>query len=325
MACKTALARIGMSFDTPPYPMIWGDLLKGRIVPFLGAGASLATRPEGTVWHPTKSEFPPSSAELAAFLATYISYPEEEPTDNLAKVASCVGMMGGTHRLREYLVEVFNRDYRPGPVHELLADVPAPLLIVTTNYDDLIERAFAARGKPFHVVHWTDHPQIAGSVVWWRPSSTQPEHHPPKVLPLIPGKETIIYKMHGAVDRQCGRYNSFLITEEDYIEFLAGMTRQGAIPATFKRYFQQSSFLFLGYGLADWNLRVLLCNVKSRPASGGDRSRAPTMIVAKNQLRSWAVQRQPSRLESALWQRRDVDIYDVDLSQFVAKVRACMT
>lgn len=316
-----------MTFASPPYRMIWDDLRKGRIVPFLGAGASLAIRPAGVAWQAGKSEFPPSGKELAAFLAEYVNYPEDEPTDDLAKVASYVRMVGGPRRLRELLVEVFDRNYQPGLVHELLADVPRPMLIVTTNYDDLIERAFTARGKPFHLVQWTDDPAIAGSVVWWRPGATSPEHCPPKLLPLEPGAETtIIYKMHGTVDHQGGHYDSFLITEEDYIEFLAGMTRQGAIPATFKRYFQQRSFLFLGYGLADWNLRVLLCNVKSQPKSGNGagRSRASTVIVSEGELRSWAVQLQPSSLESALWQKRDVDIYNVDLNAFVSKVRECI-
>ena len=165
-------------------------------------------------------------------------------------------MIGGADRLREYLVEVFDRDYQPGPVHELLADVDAPMLIVTTNYDDLIERAFAARGKPFHVVQWTDDPENAGSVLWWPPGASEPKPKQPNALPLIPGKKdekTIIYKMHGTVNRRykmhgtvgrrCDRYNSFLITEEDYIEFLAGMTRRGAIPATFKNYFQEFELL----------------------------------------------------------------------------------
>jgi hypothetical protein len=318
--------RLDVVFASPPYRMIWDDLRKGRIVPFLGAGASLAIRPKDIVWRPAESDFPPSSAELAGFLAEYVNYPDDEPADDLAKVASYARMVGGPGRLRELLVEVFKRNYQPGRIHELLADVPTPMLILTTNYDDLIERALTARGKPFHVVQWTDDPKIAGSVVWWRPGATNPEHYPPKLLPLAPGEETIIYKMHGTVDHQRGHYDSFLITEEDYIEFLAGMTRQGAIPATFKRYFQQSRFLFLGYGLADWNLRVLLHNVKSQPKSGNGagRARASTMIVAEGELRSWAVQLQPSSLESALWQKRHVDIYNVDLNAFVSKVRECI-
>jgi SIR2-like domain len=296
--------------------MIWDDLSEGRIVPFLGAGASLATRPEGAVWCAAKSDFPPSSTELAAFLAGRVDLPKEERSDDLAKVASCVDLVGGEDRLRRYLIDVFKRDYRPGMVHELLAEVEKPLLIVTTNYDDLIERALTARGRTFHVVQWTDNPKIAGSVVWWRPNATKAEHYQPKLLPLKPGEETIVYKMHGTVDRHNSDYSRFLITEENYIDFLARMTNQGAIPATFKHYFQQTSFLFLGYGLADWNLRVLLRNVR-----GGGRG--PAMIVAKSQLRSWAVQRQPSWLESALWEKRAVDIYDVDLNAFVTKVRAC--
>jgi hypothetical protein len=71
---------------------------------------------------------------------------------------------------------------------------------------------------------------------------------------------------------------------------------------------------------------VLLHNVKSQPKSGNGagRARASTMIVAEGELRSWAVQLQPSSLESALWQKRHVDIYNVDLNAFVSKVRECI-
>ena len=48
------------------------------------------------------------------------------------------------------LRETFCREFRPGTIHRLLARIEQPLLIVTTNYDDLIERAFDKR--PFHLV-----------------------------------------------------------------------------------------------------------------------------------------------------------------------------
>ena len=46
--------------------------------------------------------------------------------------------------LRDYLRPVFNYDYTLNQLHHTLARVARhkPLLIITTNYDDMIERAF---------------------------------------------------------------------------------------------------------------------------------------------------------------------------------------
>ena len=40
--------------------------------------------------------------------------------------------------LRKRLKEIFSHEQAPTPLHEFLAGLPAPLLIVTTNYDDLL-------------------------------------------------------------------------------------------------------------------------------------------------------------------------------------------
>jgi len=47
-----------------------------------------------------------------------------------------------TEPLKRELHEIFARDYEIPRMHLFLAGVPAPLLIVTTDYDDLVERAF---------------------------------------------------------------------------------------------------------------------------------------------------------------------------------------
>ena len=38
-------------------------------------------------------------------------------------------------------------------------------------------------------------------------------------------------------------------------------------------------------------------------------------------LRSWAIQFQPSDLEKELWNARRVKIYDVDINEFVRRLR----
>lgn len=296
-----------MEYREPPYPLILDEMRAGKIVPFLGAGASLCGRKKEDRWVPGESRFLPSGNELAEFLAEYSCFPSAEQDKALARVASYYEMTTGRSSLTEKLTDLFNHDYEPGGLHRLLASMEGISLIVTTNYDDLIERAYQKEDREYHLVTCpVDRKDIKGQVLWQRPGADEIKEYPPAKLPLTVGKEPIIFKMHGGVDKLIQENNSYLITEEDYIEFLSRMTEQTAIPATFKMKFKQSRFLFLGYGLQDWNLRVMLRNINRATQSGTQRD-----------LKSWAIQRNPSELDKALWQKREVDIFNVELSSFV--------
>ena len=97
------------------------------------------------------------------------------------------------------------------------------------------------------------------------------------------------------------------------------MAGQTAVPALFMRYFRSRHFLFLGYGLHDWNLRVVLKNLKTvLPVSTEART---TDDEEDEELRSWAVQFRPSGLEVELWNAKKVKIYDVDINEFVRRLR----
>ena len=313
----------------PPYGAIWTHLRRGEIIPFLGAGASLSGRPPKAEWDEGTSTFLPTGRELARRLAEESEFPSLNSSDreDLAKVASYYQESVDRPSLIEFLREVFCKEYQPGQVQQFLADLSIPLLIITTTYDTLIERAFEAKGKPYHlVVHPTDRKDLAASVLWWEPDKAEPKDYPPKALPLSLKDTTIIYKMHGSVHRQKTTWDSFVITEEDYVEFLARMTGQSAIPARFMWRFRRCRFLFLGYGLHDWNLRVMLKNLKTTLVSSEaedpeERAHAP---IPDESLRSWAIQHQPSELEQMLWRARRVNIYDMEIDAFVAKMRERM-
>lgn len=51
---------------------------------------------------------------------------------------------------------------------------------------------------------------------------------------------------------------------------------------------------------------------------------APPTPDAREDVRSWAIQRKPSELERALWHARKVNIYDMDIDAFVYKLREKM-
>jgi hypothetical protein len=70
-----------------PYGMIAEALQAGEVVPFLGAGASAALRPEKATWS-RGCGFLPFGAELAGELAQLSNFPDRERASDLPFVAS---------------------------------------------------------------------------------------------------------------------------------------------------------------------------------------------------------------------------------------------
>ncbi len=295
-----------MSQLTPPYRLIREKLLQGQVIPFLGSGASLGGRQTSAVWDGPPAAYLPTAPELACYLARKIEFPKDEPRD-LAKVAQYYSVAGGPDTLHQELHDIFARDYPLTSLHLYLADVAVPLLIVTTNYDDLIERALSSKGRAYDLVVHTTDPTKGDFILWWPYGESEPEDVIPNSLVVDPRVRTVIYKMHGAVDRVDRARDQYVITEDDYIDFLARMTRNTAVPAVFADAFQTRHFLFLGYGLRDWNLRVVLNRVEKD-------------LRRRRGIRSWAIQYKPSALEQRFWQERGVEVYDIAIEEFVNKV-----
>ena len=303
----------------PPYGIIGNAMKEGTVVPFLGAGANLSGRDTGS-WKDEDSPFLPSGAELSDYLARLSEFPSNDAVDrhDLAKVASYYSDVGGRRELRQCLRSIFNRDFAPHTIHLCLAEVAAsnPLLILTTNYDDLTEQA--CRSIDYDLVtHITDRDDWAAAVLVWTHRAGDPHPRDPKPIPpaqldqhVSLGEKTVIYKMHGAVDRILNQWDSFVITEDDYVEFLARMTEKTAIPAAFIEYFCRRRFLFLGYSLRDWNLRIVLRDL----FVNRDKDLGP----------SWAIQATVPMLEKHLWDSRGVDIYEEDLERFGTELRRAL-
>jgi len=292
----------------PPYLLIRERLRQGRVIPFLGSGASLGGREPGAVWDKDRAAYLPTATELMRYLVHMTAFPQEEPPD-LAKVAQYYNVVGGRDALCEELHGIFNRDYPLTSLHAFLADSVAPLLIVTTNYDDLIERAFRAKNRAFDVVIHTTDPTRGDRLLCWAHGEGEPREVSPNKLDIDLQAVTVIYKMHGAVDRHRRERDQYVITEDDYIDFLVRMTKNKAIPAMFAEPFQTRHFLFLGYGLRDWNLRVVL-------------NRIDKDLRRPKGIQSWAIQYQPSPLEQRFWQERRVEVYDMMIDEFVKELIA---
>src|SRR5215831_15032515 len=114
----------------PPYGDIWDGLRTGRVIPFLGAGASLVGRVAGQTWSAADAKFPPTGSELAHFLADRSSFPSQDDRDrdDLAKVSSYTADISGRALLRQRLRSVLNHEYQRGALHKFLAEIGTPLL-----------------------------------------------------------------------------------------------------------------------------------------------------------------------------------------------------
>jgi SIR2-like domain len=286
-------------------------------VPFLGAGASLCDRPRDSSWKLGESRYFPSADELAAHLAERFSYPREQVPE-LVRVSQYAALERGTQHLYRRLHEVFDADYPPTTLHAFLARLAALLrergapryqLIVTTNYDDALERAFRDAREPFDLVTYVADglPEERGKFVHW-PDGGEPVliKTPNTYRELSLGERTAILKIHGAVHRSDPERDSFVITEDHYIEYLSRTELSNLIPVHLLKELRSANFLFLGYSMRDWNLRVILHRIAAEQRLGSN---------------SWAIQRKPSRLDQKFWARRNVEILDVPLDKYVAELR----
>src|SRR5260221_6310568 len=161
----------------PPYPLILTGLREGQIIPFLGSGASLVVGAQDEAWG---THFP-TAGELAGRLAKMTEFPADEPHD-LAKIAQYYDIVAGRFELYKTLHGIFSRDYPLASLHTFLADQATPLLIVTTNYDDLIERAFKAKGRAYEVVIHTTDPNLGDRLLCWPSDEAEPQEVNPNKL-----------------------------------------------------------------------------------------------------------------------------------------------
>lgn len=168
------------------YDEIVSRLKAGTIVPFLGAGASIACG------------FP-SGRALAERLAARVGFPDAQGRDDLPLVASYFDHVKDSLGLRAVVREAFDIPAKPGRLHTLLSDarLEAVRLFVTTNYDDLLERALEWRAPSVVVDHGTP------GKVWCRTAGGDWDEVEAKHLGyrITDRKSPIILKMHGSFDR----------------------------------------------------------------------------------------------------------------------------
>lgn len=322
LAAKKTEGRAAKIKAPPPYSVIAHALRTGQVVPIIGTGISDSGRTAGTRWNPEAPEFLPSGVELSHFLAQDAGFPSEEESTHLSEVASYYEAFLTRATLRERLRQILGSESIANAsipsLYRFLAEVPKPLLIVTTNYDAQIERAFRAAQKPYDlVVYPADRKDLANAILWWPHGATEPEAPAPNALDIDLETTSVIFKMHGSILPETDEWDSFVITEMDYVEFLSRIASKSAIPSLFSAHCRDRSLLFLGYSLRDWNFRTILRSLNrffaKRVAS-----------YDEEEICSWAIDQEFSELEMKFWQKRGVYPYAVSIDEFVETLRERM-
>jgi hypothetical protein len=279
-------------------------MLAGKVVAVVGAEANHAVNGQRSI---------PGLDEIAAYLADAFGSPPEHR--DLARVSEYVELMRGVGPLYDELHDLLNRDFEPGPVHRALADMarlmaerggPSPL-VVTTNLDLALEHAFAARGVETDVVSYIARGRHQGRFLHVSGDADPTVVDLPNAYTGIPLEErAVVLRLLGQVDRQPERrWESFAVTEDDHIDYLAQADISSLIPVTLVAKLRRSHFLFIGYPLRDWGLRVFLHRIWGRET------------VA---YRSWAVEAEVTPVERELWRRRGVDVFDMPLEEYVTRL-----
>src|SRR3954452_24495424 len=118
----------------------------------------MVSRPVGADWEPRQSL--PSGRELASYMASAFGYgsADGQAPHDLARVSQYVALTAGKDALYHGLRAGFAHHHKPTPLHLFLAELPALMdkkgygareqIVLTTNYDDVLEHAFRAKGVP---------------------------------------------------------------------------------------------------------------------------------------------------------------------------------
>lgn len=232
------------TLDDKEWDLLLRRIKDGKCTPFLGAG----------VCHPPL----PLGSHIASEWAQKHHYPLEDSND-LVRVAQFLAVdrrdaMFPKEEILNWFKNIKPPDFtNPDDPHRVLADLPLPIYI-TTNYDDFMIQALKSRNKDPkpELCRWNkrvkdqlkDKPSILKSGSVFAPTVANP----------------VVFYLHGQTEVP----ESLVLTEDDYLDFLVNINKDpDLIPKKIQGVLGGTSLLFLGYGIKDWDFRVVFRSLVS--------------------------------------------------------------
>lgn len=185
---------------------------------FIGAGLS---RPAGlSDWK-----------ELLREVADDLGLDIDREIDLIAIAQYHANFKGGKGRLNQLIIDEFTKEARRTENHAIIASLPLRT-IWTTNYDTLIEDAFAHSGRRADVKH--NNAQLAYTK---------------------PRADVRVYKMHGDVSMP----SEAVLTKDDYEIY---GEKRALFTEALKGDLVNKTFLFLGFSFTDPNIDYILSRIR---------------------------------------------------------------
>ena len=256
------------------------------------------------------------------------------PSPSLLEVASYYEYTFRREGLREFLSGIFNdRKTEPTKTHTAIADAAkayieanrnndeaGDYLIITTNYDGLIEIALDRAAIPYAVLtvprdDWKVDVRFSGTVREYLQYSEERyrrfregiKHDPPSEFSAL-GKRAkplvVLYKIHGDLYPPSlqPRPDSIVISDDDYVRYINQDARIGMVPAYITDLMERRDLLILGYRFADWNIRSLYRSIVEKRVAGDQRD--------------WAVLKTIGRYERGFFDNQGINMVETTLDRF---------
>jgi hypothetical protein len=190
--------------------------------------------------------------------------------------------------------------------HRVLAQFPLPIY-VTANFGNMLAEALEEEGKDpkVELCRWNEYVEMLPSVY-----DDEPGYRPSEKSPLI-------YHLFGHLKEP----DSVVLTEDDYFDYLIGVTRdKDLIPPVVRRALADTALLFLGFRMEDWDFRVLFRSLMSQE---GRRRRSRYAHVAVQIDPEEGRIQEPERARRYLesyFQGADISIYWGSVLDFIGEL-----
>lgn len=175
----------------------------------------------------------PSWNALVKTMSDEIGYTKEDEEKNFSseELLKIPQMYYNTFKERRYLEKIkteFSGNYETNEIHDLIFSLK-PKNILTTNYDTLLERTSVKFGRNYSVIN-SDRAVSSGV------------------------SNQYLIKLHGDFSA------NFVLKEQDYLDY---ETNYMLIDNLVKSIFATTLVIFVGYGLNDYNIKLILNWVKN--------------------------------------------------------------
>jgi hypothetical protein len=240
------------------------------------------------------------------------------PPESLAALAGYFEALNSRDSLLHFLADVIPPTLEPTPLHRTLAAAAeqhlgrtssSRFLLLTTNYDCMMETALDERQLPYVVLtrNRTGNMVLKCSPTVSETATLNPSRsntEPPESFhfetrqPLV-----VLQKLHGCVRDARSRLDTIVISELDYVNSLSDVAGAKPFPVQVRSQLGGTRLLFLGYSLADWNVRSLLQRLR-------DHRRLPTVT------RDLLVIRKSDPLVQAYYDHFSINVLEADLRDF---------